>query len=193
MRIAFQHFTHFHSRLRPYLRRGRAAFCLAAGFSSLLLTGSVTANSDATRALNFYHTHTGEQLKVIYWEDGRYLATALEEINHFLRDFRTGDAATMDPELLDILHQVYQRTGSEGHFEVISAYRSAKTNEMLRARSGGVAKKSQHLEGRAIDVRLTDVPISEMRAVAYDLGLGGVGFYHKSNFVHLDTGRFRTW
>ena len=121
------------------------------------------------------------------------MTEALDAINHFLRDFRTGDEMTMDPSLLDLLHTVYGRTGSSGHFEIISAYRSPKTNEMLRGRSNGVAKRSQHLLGKAIDVRLTDVPIDKIRKVAYELGVGGVGFYRKSDFVHLDTGRFRTW
>ena len=151
------------------------------------------AAADNHRALSFHHTHTGERLTVVYWQDGAYLDSALAEINHFLRDFRTGDAADMDPELLDLLHRVYLKTGSQGHFEVISAYRSAKTNNMLRANSSGVAKKSQHLLGKAIDVRLTDVPISELRRVAYELQRGGIGYYEASDFVHLDTGRFRTW
>ena len=99
----------------------------------------------------------------------------------------------MDPLLLDLLHRVYRDTNSHGRFEVISAYRSEKTNDMLRSKSNGVASKSQHLHGKAIDVRLTDVPIKRLRAVAFDLGVGGVGYYEKSNFVHLDTGRFRTW
>ena len=136
--------------------------------SALLLALSVvlptSANADSHRQLSFYHTHTGERLTVVYWQNGQYLDTALEEINHFLRDFRTGDASEVDPELLDILHLVHEQTGSQGHFEVISAYRSPKTNEMLRSRSGGVAKNSQHLHGKAIDVRLTDVPIAELRS-----------------------------
>jgi len=159
----------------------------------LATCGAAAANPQQIRQLSFYHTHTGERLDVVYWQDGVYVESALEEINLFLRDFRTGDASLMDPELLDILHTVYARTGSQGHFEVISAYRSPKTNEMLRSSSNGVAQKSQHLHGKAIDVRLTDVSIKALRKVAYDLQLGGVGFYEKSDFVHLDTGRFRTW
>ncbi len=158
-----------------------------------LTLAATTARADEARALSFYHTHTGETLSVEYWSDGTYREAALSEINHFLRDFRTGDAAEMDPALLDLLHEVFLRTGSEGHFEVISAYRSPKTNEILRGRSSGVAKNSQHLQGKAIDVRLTDVPTRRLRAVAYELGLGGIGFYEASDFVHLDTGRFRTW
>jgi uncharacterized protein YcbK (DUF882 family) len=159
----------------------------------LLISGLAAANSEQARSLSFRHTHTGETLSVIYWQDGKYDTDALQRINHFLRDFRTGDAASMDPELLDLLHTVYGLTGSAGQYEIISAYRSPKTNEMLRSRSGGVAKKSQHLLGKAIDVRLTDVPIEAIRKVAFDLGVGGIGFYSRSNFVHLDTGRFRTW
>ena len=153
------------------------------------------APQDEYRSLSFRHTHTNERIDVTYWENGSYVADSLLRINQFLRDFRTDDQIEMDPELLDILHEVYRRTGSSGHFEVISAFRSPKTNEMLRNRSSnsGVAKKSQHLLGKAIDVRLTDVPTARLRKVAYDLGLGGVGFYEKSDFVHIDTGRFRTW
>jgi uncharacterized protein YcbK (DUF882 family) len=159
----------------------------------VVLTGTPAAANPTPRQLSFYHTHTGESLTVTYWANGRYLPAALEQVNGFLRDFRTGDAHDMDPELLDVLHTVYQRTGSQGHFEIISAYRSPKTNEMLRAKSNGVASRSQHLLGKAIDVRLTDVPIAELRAAAFELGLGGIGYYEKSDFVHLDTGRFRTW
>lgn len=162
--------------------------CLIGTFSA-----STVAEEKSPRQLSFYHTHTGERLDVTYWQNGVYLESALLEINDFLRDFRTGDRSDMDPALLDILHAVYQRTGSLGHFEVISAYRSPKTNEMLRARSSGVAKTSQHLHGKAIDVRLTDVPTPQLRKVAFDLGLGGIGYYQASDFVHLDTGRFRTW
>jgi len=101
----------------------------------------------------------------------------------------------MDTHLLDLLYRVHQLTRSEGVYEIISAYRSPTTNEMLRSRSAdsGVAKHSQHMLGKAIDLRLTDVPIERIRAAAYNLGVGGIGFYADSGFVHLDTGRFRTW
>lgn len=162
---------------------------------SLVSTLPAHATLESTRSLTFEHTHTHERLSVVYWRNGKYVPDALARINHFLRDFRTGDEADMDPALLDLLFHVYQLTGSQGQFEIISAYRSPKTNEMLRNRSAdsGVAKRSQHLLGKAIDVRLTDVPIEKIRKVAYGLGIGGVGFYSHSNFVHLDTGRFRTW
>jgi uncharacterized protein YcbK (DUF882 family) len=168
-------------------------FAVAAATIGLLTSVAGHAGLSSERALSFRHTHTNETLSIVYWRDGDYLPAALEGINRFLRDFRTGDQIKIDPELLDLLHEVYERTESRGHFEVISAYRSPKTNAMLRAKSKGVAKRSQHLLGKAIDVRLTDVPIERIRRVALELGAGGVGFYRRSQFVHLDTGRFRTW
>jgi uncharacterized protein YcbK (DUF882 family) len=178
--------------LSPY-HRTLWKIALTAAVIGVLFSVAGHASLSSERALSFRHTHTNETLSIVYWRDGEYLPGALGRINRFLRDFRTGDQIVMDPELLDLLHTVYERTGSRGHFEVISAYRSPKTNAMLRAKSKGVAKRSQHLLGKAIDVRLTDVPIETIRKVALELGVGGVGFYSKSQFVHLDTGRFRTW
>lgn len=147
------------------------------------------------RELAFYHTHTGKSLKVVYWRDGAYVHSALEEVNRFLSDFRTGVAVEMDPELLDIIYDVRESLGSTGIYEVVSAYRSPKTNEMLRGRSAnsGVAKKSQHVLGKAIDVRLKGVATAELRDAAISLQRGGVGYYEASDFVHMDTGRFRRW
>ena len=147
----------------------------------------------ADRRLSFFHTHTAEKMDVTYFKDGAYVTSALDDLNHFLRDFRTGDAAEMDPAVFDILHEIQRRSGSAGTFEVISAYRSPATNEMLRGKSSGVAKNSQHLLGKAIDVRLTDLDTAELRDVALSLGRGGVGYYHSSDFVHVDTGRVRQW
>ena len=150
--------------------------------------------STEARLLRLRHTHTNEKIEIAYWRDGDYVPDALEALNRFLRDFRTGDITQMDPALFDLLHEVYRRSGSTGWFEIISAYRSPATNEMLRSRSnGGVARRSQHLLGTAMDVRLTDVPIDRIREIALEMKSGGVGFYRRSNFVHLDTGRFRTW
>lgn len=149
--------------------------------------------TNEARRLSFYHTHTAETLDVTYFRDGAYITTALDELNHFLRDFRTGDAVIMDPAVFDILHEIQLESGSAGTFEVISAYRSPATNEMLRGNSNGVAKNSQHLLGKAIDVRLTDLDTAELRDVALSLGRGGVGYYHESDFVHVDTGRVRQW
>lgn len=150
---------------------------------------------DGTRQLSLYHTHTGKRLDVVYSRNGVYIPSALEEINHFLFDFRTGDKAEMDPELLDLIYDVRAALNSDGTYQVVSAYRSPKTNEMLRGRSqnAGVAKNSQHILGKAIDVRLEGVRTSKLRDTALSMKRGGVGFYEASDFVHMDTGRPRSW
>jgi uncharacterized protein YcbK (DUF882 family) len=145
------------------------------------------------RQLGFYHTHTREKLDIVYFEDDAYSPDALEEIGHLLRDFRSRDTHPIDPKLLDILHAIQVTTRSEGQFQIISGYRSPETNAMLRNSTDGVARKSLHMKGRAIDVRLTDVSLKTLRQAGLDLRLGGVGYYPNSNFVHLDTGRIRSW
>ena len=145
------------------------------------------------RKLSFYHTHTGEQLSVVYHDGSEYLSESLSDIDSCLRDFRTGDIKTIDPQLLDQLFALKRMTGSNGVYEVISAYRSPKTNSKLRNKSSGVAKKSLHMQGRAIDVRLTGVDCRNLRKAALAIKSGGVGLYRKSDFVHLDTGPHRTW
>lgn len=145
------------------------------------------------RSLSFYHTHTGKALTVTYRRDGDYVPEALTALDDFLEDFRTGDEVRMDPALFDLLYDIQRVAGSNGTYEIISAYRSPTTNAMLRKKSGGVAKKSQHLLGKAIDVRLTDVDTAKLRDVALSLKRGGVGYYRASDFVHVDTGRVRRW
>lgn len=147
------------------------------------------------KQLSFYHTHTGKRLDVVYWRNGAYIPSALDQINRFLFDFRTGDKAEMDPELLDLIYELRATLGSDGAYQVVSAYRSPETNEMLRGRgaNSGVAKNSQHLLGKAIDVRLEGVRTNRLRDVALSMNRGGVGFYETSDFVHLDTGRPRSW
>jgi uncharacterized protein YcbK (DUF882 family) len=145
------------------------------------------------RRLSFYHTHTRQSLDVTYALGGEYIESALVEINRFLGDFRTDDVTVMDPELLDLIYDVRESLGGNGTFEVISAYRSPKTNDMLRANSSGVARQSQHLLGTAIDVRLREVQTARLRDAAIQLQRGGVGYYEDSDFVHIDTGRVRRW
>ena len=145
------------------------------------------------RRLSFYHTHTGRTLDVTFSRGGKFIDSALGEVNEFLSDFRTGDITEIDPELLNLIYDIRESLGSKGRFEVISAYRSPKTNEMLRGRSRSVAKNSQHLLGKAIDVRLSDVDLPKLRDAALAQKRGGVGYYAKSNFVHIDTGRVRRW
>ncbi len=145
------------------------------------------------RILHFTHTHTGERLAIEYAREGRYVPDALATVNHFLRDFRTGDVHPIDPELLDLLHALARQTDTARPFDVISGYRSPATNEMLREHSEGVAKNSLHMRGQAIDIRLGDVALPVLRRTAIALGRGGVGFYPASDFVHVDTGRVRAW
>ena len=163
----------------------------------LLVIGLTLAPSydNDVRQLAFYHTHTDKCLSVVYYHDGAYDQGGLSQIDDYLKDFRTGTSHRIDPALLDVLFDIKVRTNSHAPFEVISAYRSPTTNEMLRAANAkaGVAKDSMHLRGQAIDVRLADVPLTQLREVALHLKRGGVGFYPTSDFVHVDTGRVRFW
>jgi len=145
------------------------------------------------RQLSFYHTHTKKRLDVVFYRNGDFDESALAELNAFLGDFRTGDVADMDPELFNLLFDIRESLGSSGTYEVISAYRSPKTNEALRKRSKGVVRNSQHLTGKAIDVRLTGIDTSQLRDMAIAAQRGGVGYYRKSDFVHIDTARVRRW
>jgi len=145
------------------------------------------------RKLSFYHTHTDRRLDVVYARGGQYLDDGLDQVEAFLSDFRTGDRREIDPALLDLLYDLQAAVGSHGRYEVISAYRSPQTNQMLRSRSSGVALKSQHMAGKAIDVRLRDVPLKRLRDTAIEMQRGGVGYYPESDFVHLDTARVRRW
>jgi uncharacterized protein YcbK (DUF882 family) len=155
---------------------------------------SAEANSaKGTRALKFYHTHTLEALEVTYYEDGLYLLEPMEQLRVFLADWRNGVEHEIDPKLMDILWEIQRETGNNNTYEVISAYRSSATNRYLRGRSNGVAQHSQHLLGKAIDVRLRDLDTKKLRDTALALKLGGVGYYKKTDFVHVDTGRVRRW
>lgn len=146
------------------------------------------------RALALAHTHTGERLQLVYAQDDRYLPEALATLNHFLRDHYTGQVGVIDPPLFDLLHLVRGLLGARSEFEVISGYRCPETNQRLReTRGGGVASRSLHMDGRAIDVRLRGVPLAELRDAALSLRAGGVGFYPREQFVHIDTGRVRHW
>lgn len=145
------------------------------------------------RALSFYHTHTFKELSVVYFRNGRYIPKALNKINNFLKDFRTGDMHPIDPVLLDLLHDLRQAAGVKGVFEVISGYRSPHTNTMLRNKGDGVASHSLHMYGKAIDIRLPSFSTERLHRIALGFQRGGVGFYPQSDFLHLDTGHVRAW
>jgi uncharacterized protein YcbK (DUF882 family) len=151
------------------------------------------AAPDAERHVAFKNLHTQETLTVAFRRDGAYVPDALAKIQVILRDYRTGEQHPIDPPLLDYLYEVAQVAGVDPVFGVISGYRSPKTNAMLHERSSGVASRSLHMEGRAIDVRLAGIDCAELADKALGMKRGGVGYYRASDFVHLDTGRFRSW
>ena len=154
------------------------------------------ARKPTERVLSFFHTHTGERIKVAYCCDGVYQPEALTQLNHLLRDFRVNEEKPIDPKLFDLLHELSGTLETEQPYHVISGYRSPRTNEMLRDRGGphtGVASSSLHMVGKAMDLRVPGVKLDHLRGAAASLKLGGVGFYPSSNFVHVDTGRVRYW
>ena len=172
----------------------RHAAHLAAAGALPMLCAPARASAARPRALALVNTHTQERIEVVYAVDDRYVSRALASLDHFLRDHYTGDVGAIDPRVFDLLHDVQRLLGAGRPFEVISGYRCPATNARLRETGGGgVAKHSLHMEGRAIDVRLPGVPLTELRDAGLSLGAGGVGFYPREQFVHLDTGRVRAW
>lgn len=159
------------------------------------VVSAVPVASAETRTLKLYFLHTQERAEITYKRNGRYLKSGLDQVNRLLRDWRRNEPTKMDPHLLDLLWEVYRKSGSRDYIHVISAYRSPQTNAMLRKRSNGVAKKSQHMLGKAIDFYLPDVRLSKLRAVALRMEVGGVGYYPRSGspFVHIDVGGVRHW
>ena len=155
--------------------------------------GRALASALETRSIELVNTHTGESLVADYFRDGAYCPDSLAALDQLLRDHRSGEVAPIDRLLFDQLHQLAVMAGRDARFEVISGYRSPATNAMLNARSSGVARRSLHVEGRAIDVRLAGCNCGRLRDLALSMKAGGVGFYGKSDFVHLDTGRVRSW
>lgn len=178
---------------RRHFLRQTAQFAAALALPAAALPAARAAAADP-RGLALVHTHTHEKIDLVFASGERYVPEALGWLNRFLRDHYTGDVGVMDPQIYDQLHRVQLLLGSKGAFEVISGYRCPTTNAKLRqTRSGGVARHSLHMEGRAIDIRLPGVPLGDLHQAALSLGAGGVGFYPREQFVHLDTGRVRNW
>lgn len=180
-----------HAGVKAGSRIGLAAALLLAA------AGSVhdAAALNETKTLSFHHTHSGEDLTVTFKRDGRYDEAALKQLNHFLRDWRTQEQTVMDRRLFDILWEVYRDVDGKQPIQIISSYRSPATNAMLRRRSSGVARASQHMLGHAMDFYIPGVPLEQIRFAGLRLQRGGVGFYPTSGspFVHLDTGSVRHW
>lgn len=147
------------------------------------------------RTLTFYNIHTKENVSITYKRDGEFLPEGMKQINHIMRDWRRDEPTGMDPELIDTIWEIYKELGSQKPIHLVSGYRSKRTNESLRRRGGGQARKSQHILGKAADIHLPDIPIKKLRNSALVAEVGGVGYYPKSGlpFVHVDTGRVRHW
>jgi uncharacterized protein YcbK (DUF882 family) len=179
-------------------RGARAAATLGLALAMLTIgvngTQSVVANGD-TRTLSFYHTHTKERTTVTFKRNGRYDPAGLKQLNHFLRDWRNNKQTNMDPRLFDVVWEVYKDANASREVHIISAYRSAETNEGLRSRTSGVARNSQHTLGRAMDIHVPGINMAKIREAGLRLQRGGVGFYPTSGlpFVHLDVGNVRHW
>jgi uncharacterized protein YcbK (DUF882 family) len=177
---------------RLFLRR--SAQLAAAGVAAPLAAQAALASHPQARSLAMEHTHTGESLTLVYAMGEQYVADALRVLNRFLRDHYSGDIGVIDPQLFDLLHRVKTELGARQPFQVISGYRCPTTNQTLRStRGGGVATHSLHMDGKAIDIRLPGVPLGDLRDVALSLRAGGVGYYPREQFVHVDTGRVRSW
>jgi len=150
-------------------------------------------SSESARALAIYNVHTGENLKTVYWENGDYVPGALHEVNYFFRDFRANEVKPIDPGLLDLLHYIHTELDTGRPFNLVSGSRSPATNAWLASQSEGVARHSMHVEGKASDINLPGRELSFLERAALALRLGGVGYYPRSGFVHVDTGRVRRW
>ncbi len=181
------------SDVAPHRPDRRAFLALGAAALGGLSPTVVSAHGAAPRALLLYHLHTTERVKTVYWADGRYLADGLDEIERFLRDWRTEEVSPVDVRLLDLMHDLRGTMGGKKPFHVVSGYRSPATNEMLAKHGKRVARNSLHMQGRAVDVLLPGHDLGSLRRAAVELRRGGVGYYPRSGFIHLDVGPVRYW
>lgn len=170
---------------------------LQAGLGACALLAMPAANAAYSRVyekrVSLLNLHTGERVRTAYWEQGKYIPEALRAIEKVLRDHRSGDIHLIDPRLIDLMQHLHYKTGSSKEFQVVSGYRSPATNAALSVQNHGVAKNSLHMQGKAIDIRLPGVPLRVLRRAAMSMHAGGVGYYPKSNFIHIDTGNVRYW
>lgn len=181
------------------LNRRRFLKATALGAAILMAPFSLTLNADAktpaTRRIALYNTQTDEFLDTAYWADGRYLPDAVTQLNYIMRDHHVNQTRAMDPRLFDCLHAISTalKLKPGRPFHIISAYRSPKTNAKLRRRNRRVAKNSYHVQGQAVDIRIPGYKTSTLRRTAMRVKMGGVGYYRRSRFVHVDVGSIRYW
>lgn len=177
-------------------RRSFLALGAATAISTFLPSYSFSSTEEFNapeRSLYFYNIHTDERVKTVYWQDGEYIPSALDEINYLMRDYRTGGIKEIDTKLLDLLYSINKKMKTRQPFHVTSGYRSPETNAMLKKKSKGVGTNSLHIYGMAADIKMPGRSIESLRNVATNLKVGGVGYYPRSNFVHVDIGRVRYW
>lgn len=176
------------------LQSRRSFLKLSAAFTASFIIPKVGFSREIyEKKLSFYNIHTGEFLKTTFWIEGRYIDEEIDAINRILRDFRTGEVKPIDKKLLDLLFDIQNLVEVNRPFHIISGYRSPKTNSYLRKVSKGVAKKSFHMKGKAVDINLPNVNLFTLKKAAMSLKKGGVGYYPKSGFIHVDTGPVRYW
>ena len=177
---------------RSFLKFGLAG--IAAAMVPLISAGTAQAsNNYATWKIAFRHSHTGESFSGVYRVGNKYLPEAFERLSYVMRDFRTNEVFPMDPRVIDILSVIHRKMDATAPYETLSGYRSPRTNSMLRHETSGVANNSFHMYGQAVDVRIPGYSTGNIRKIARSLQAGGVGYYPRSNFVHVDTGKVRTW
>jgi len=176
-----------------FSRQRRTALLTALGVSAAPGLVRAAASSNSELRLNLYNLHTAEHVDTVFWENGQYNVDGLASINNLLRDHRTGGIVQIDPRLLSIVYLVNAKLHNNHPISVISGYRSSETNRKLAITNSGVARNSYHIKGRAIDLRIEGIESKAIRDAALKLRVGGVGYYEKSDFVHLDTGPRRYW
>jgi uncharacterized protein YcbK (DUF882 family) len=188
--------NYFQDNLNRMDRRRVLGLGLAGALASIIplsLSRPALAAADKNWRVVFRHAHTGESFNGVYRVGNKYLPEAFERLNYVLRDFRTGEVFPMDPRVIDLIAIVQKRAGQREPLEVFSGYRSPKTNGRLRIESSGVAKNSFHMYGQAIDFHIKGYGTRNLQRIALDMRAGGVGYYPKSDFVHMDTGKIRSW
>ncbi len=180
------------SQRRDFLKMGLAGV-VASAIPFAGARSVMAANNTSTWNISFRHAHTGESFNGVYRVGDKYLPEAFERINYVLRDFRTGEVFPMDPHILDLMSIIHRKMDAKIPYQILSGYRSPRTNAMLGQHSHSVAQNSFHMYGQAIDIRLPEYSTKKLRNIAKSLKAGGVGYYSRSGFVHVDTGDVRSW
>jgi uncharacterized protein YcbK (DUF882 family) len=174
-------------------RRGFLAAAASVAAVGLAAPAEAARRPPAIKSLLLENVHTGDRLKTTFWADGKYVRSSMHEVNWILRDHHSGDVHAMDPRLLDLLYDLKTKLRTPGPIQIISGYRSPSTNAMLASMTDGVARNSLHMQGMAVDIRVPDRQLRKVHKAAVSLEAGGVGYYPRSGFVHVDVGRIRYW